>query len=367
MSNPSTRLLLRDLPFPARLVLAAFLISVGVGYFSALLQMHFQAASPGQPLPGTKEAGEIYHGKPVMSQLERLLVADEAKPFNGSGSMRSAFFGHSTGWKGAIPRRARQLKLDPKKKTDLLKAEKELRGEREGEIRALLDWIHAGMDRKYYEDDAYPLPATLKSHPLTAEFVEEAEGSKVVRIKSILDTRCMRCHTTGSTRGAAGQAPLENYEEVHAYGDVETAGTGMSLQKLAQTSHVHLLGFAMLYGMTGLIFSFTRFPCWMRLTLAPLPLIAQVVEIGVGWWGGRVYEPLALAIPVVGTVVAVGLLFQIIGSLFDLFGRVGQAVLLILLIGAVVGVGALKVYVMDPYLKAETQGAVLTTGEETPP
>src|SRR5205807_2603605 len=62
MNDPSHRFVLRDLPLDARLVLAAFLFSVGIGYFSALVQLHFQAASPGQILPGPKESGAIYHG-----------------------------------------------------------------------------------------------------------------------------------------------------------------------------------------------------------------------------------------------------------------------------------------------------------------
>src|SRR4051794_9420077 len=42
---------LSDFPLAARLVLAVFLISVGLGYFSALVNLHFQQASAGEGLP----------------------------------------------------------------------------------------------------------------------------------------------------------------------------------------------------------------------------------------------------------------------------------------------------------------------------
>jgi hypothetical protein len=357
-----SRPVLRDLPLDARLVVAAFLISVGIGYCSALAQLHFQAAGPGQLLPDAKKSGEIYHGRRAMSQLERLLVSDEGQPFNGSGSMRTAFTTRSAGWANAIQKRARQLKLDPKRKPDLLHAEKELRTEREGEILVLLDWLHNGLKPEPYTEDAYPLPAALASHPLTPTFVSEDEGVKKVQIKSLIETRCARCHGEGKG-GPAGQAPLDSYEEIQSYCAVETAGGGMSLTKLAQTTHVHLLGFAMLYGLTGLIFCFTSYPAVIRFVLAPLPLVAQVVEIAAGWWGGRAYEPLALAIPVFGGIIAVGLVLQIILSLFNLFGRSGKVVVFLLLIAGALGTGALTRYVIHPYLQEESRGASLQSPE----
>src|SRR5262245_40263233 len=49
------RTTLRDLPFAARATITVFLLAVGLGYFSALVQMHFKHASPGQMMPGIKE------------------------------------------------------------------------------------------------------------------------------------------------------------------------------------------------------------------------------------------------------------------------------------------------------------------------
>ena len=68
---PLPRTVLRDLPLSARLVLALFMISVGLGYFSALVQLHFQQAPAGKLLPGADEAKATYSSKPGVSQLER--------------------------------------------------------------------------------------------------------------------------------------------------------------------------------------------------------------------------------------------------------------------------------------------------------
>ena len=76
---------------PLRLIAATFLCSVGIGYVSAMVNLHFQEASPGNLLPGPDDVVRVYHGSKHPNQLLRLLEAPEGLPFNGSGSMRSAF------------------------------------------------------------------------------------------------------------------------------------------------------------------------------------------------------------------------------------------------------------------------------------
>src|ERR1700752_4089113 len=96
------RLTLRDLPLAARIVLAAFLLSVGLGYFSAMVQLHFQHASKGELMPTADDVVRHFHGeagqKPA-SKLQRLVEnTATGQPFNGSGSMVAAFFKKSETW-----------------------------------------------------------------------------------------------------------------------------------------------------------------------------------------------------------------------------------------------------------------------------
>src|SRR5947207_11488029 len=99
MGTTPERLTLRSLSLPTRLVLASFLIAVGLGYFSALVQLHFARASGGDLLPSPQDTISVFSGgKSQKSPLQRLLEADVSKPFNGGGTMRPAFTTLSAGW-----------------------------------------------------------------------------------------------------------------------------------------------------------------------------------------------------------------------------------------------------------------------------
>ena len=142
MNDPNdNRLLLRQLPVAPRLVMALFLLSAGLGYFSALVQLHFQGAAAGNHLPGPDETVATYHGHGGESQLERLLTSDESKPFNGSGSMRAAFTTRSGGWVRALKQKCKELNRDAKEPEALQQASAELCRERDGERKAVLAWI----------------------------------------------------------------------------------------------------------------------------------------------------------------------------------------------------------------------------------
>jgi hypothetical protein len=59
MDDPASRLVLRDLLLAARLTLAVFLTLVGVGYFSALINLHCRSASAGELLSVAAGAGHL--------------------------------------------------------------------------------------------------------------------------------------------------------------------------------------------------------------------------------------------------------------------------------------------------------------------
>jgi hypothetical protein len=133
----------------------------------------------------------------------------------------------------------------------------------------------------------------------------------------------------------------------------------MAVESLAQSTHVHMLGFSMLYGLTGLILAFSSYPGWVRLTVAPLALAAQVIDIAC-WWLARldgIGPYFALAVMATGGVVAASLFVQIVLSLFDLYGRSGKVVLLALFVAAGFGGYTLYTKVIEPQLAAERQAA----------
>jgi hypothetical protein len=373
-TSPSARWTLRDLPFAARLTLAVFLVSVGIGYFSALVQLHFQHAKPGSMMPTGDDTVEKFHGPtgaPPTSRIEQLLVRDENLPFNGSGQMVAAFTRRSEGWKKEVEKKTRALRKDRRggkpDEAELRKGEDALRAERETEKEALLAWLRDGASKADYDEDKFCLPTELAKLPIADEFKVPDADPPAVKIKSIIQSRCVSCHGKNAGRDAkAEEFPLERYEQIAKYAKVQTS-SAMALERLAQSTHVHLLGFSMLYGLTGLLLALTSYGAWIRVPLAPLALTAQVVDISF-WWLARLSPPLgpefARAIPVSGGVVAVALGLQIMLTLFDLFGRAGKAVLFILIVAAVCGGYGIKEQVIDKYLAGEKPPAAANAVEK---
>jgi hypothetical protein len=342
---------LRDLPLAARLVLSVFLLAVGGGYFSALVQLHFRLGGKGNPLPTPDDIVEHFSGVPhwwsgpppadanaaakepekPVCDLERLILAPQGMPKDRTGSMAFAFF-------------------SGKSLTD------EQRQERDGERKALCAWIHAPPEerKKAYEDDAFPLPDELVARQralpgaaITKKFVSDGQ----VKVKDIIDARCWKCH---QDEGQEGHARLVEYEDFEKYlvvpepvkrsdgSEGAPSARQVSVEALTQTTHLHLLSFAVLFTLTGLIFSFTSYWGWVRGLLAPLALVAQVADVGC-WWLARldgVGPYFAVAIIGTGTLVGLGLWLQIVLGLFDMYGWKGKVVVALLLVGVGAGLAA---------------------------
>ncbi len=366
---------LRKLPAAGKIVVATLLLSIGIGFTSAIVNLHFQSANAGQPLPGPEETVSEFHGSKQYSQMERLLISNETKPFNGTGSMKSAFTSKRAGGiKRAIKEKRiyltelaeEQLKDNPK---ELAKEKLRIANDPEvenlvyqdidGERIALLAWIKNGYKKEYYDNSqlqGYPLEGKLASLKISSSMVHITEdGSKrFANIEGIIESRCMRCHDSNAG-GSAANFPLNTYEEFVDY-CVPEKSSAKSLEKLALSSHVHLLGFAMLYGITGFCLAMTGFPNFLKVIIAPSALIIQVLEISC-WWFARMDAPMgpifASAIPVLGGLVALGLLSQILLSLWDMFEIGGRKFIILLLVVGAISAGIIGIKVVLPYLKEE--------------
>jgi mono/diheme cytochrome c family protein len=355
---------LRELPLATRLTLAVFLISVGIGYVSALVQLHFQHASPGELLPTPDDAVRVFNGhtgeKPK-SKIEQLLIEDfEGMKMTSQGQMTSAFFKRADDYKQAISDKAKALAkkqgVKPKAPAIMEAATAEVDAERHSERLAMIAWIREGASEADYNDDKFPLPDDVAKRPITEKYLVD-DGGKIVephavKIKTLFQERCATCHTDG---GEGQKFPLEKFADIKKYTIVKTA-SGMSMEKLAQSSHVHLLGFSILYGLTGLILSFSSYPRLLRVLLCPLPLAAQVVDISF-WWLARLPEPqgpmFARGIVISGAVVAVGLMLHIVLSLFNLFSKKAWMILILLFGFGAYSAHEAKVRVIDPYIAQE--------------
>jgi hypothetical protein len=354
------RTLLRELPLPTRLVLSCFLGAIGIGYVSALVQLHFNGgAKPGQYIPGPDEAVRTYFGpvgdKP-MSRLERLVLAPESEPFNGTGSMRRAFFDRSQGWSKET-KRIEAIADEKQRDAEMSK----LQAERSGEADAIAAWARVGGDEGAYQKDDFKLPEKDGGWTITKKYlVEEEEGKPAnparVKIKALINARCACCHSKDEEIGGrdknAEKYPLDECAKIQTYCVVKQS-SAMELNKLAQTTHVHLFGFAMMYCLTGLIFSFTSYWGWVRCIIAPAAVVMSVLEISIGWWVGRLDPCPAGATAAFGAITGGVLLVHIFGSLFDMYGKKGRLVLLVLVLAAAVGAAFLERQVVSPFIESE--------------
>jgi hypothetical protein len=346
------RFKLRDLNLPARLVLSLFLISVGLGYFSALVQLHLKHSSKvGEALPTPSDVVEIFAGlklhdpsaPPPTSKIEHLIIGDRLAEDISKENMAPAFFAKSKGWQAAIKGQT----LDTRT----------LEAEREGERQAMLLWVRSSPNEKRtgYEDDRFALPTEWKTRAISPVFLTDKHELK---IKSLVNARCQNCHVEQSPS-------LSNYAELESLvtapssdlidGKWVRSSRQVSIEGLTQSTHAHLLSFSMLFTLTGLVFAFTSYPGLLRGILGPIVLMAQVLDITC-WWMARVpnYGPyFAQAILVTGGIVGLGLALQIVLGLLNMYAWKGKAVVMLLLIMGGATVGFIAMNVVQPALDVE--------------
>jgi hypothetical protein len=341
------RITLGQLPLPAKLVVTGFLITVGIGYFSALVQMHFQHATKGHALPTPDDVSEKFSGlkKPdgtaQTAKLETILTGAPDGAFDKTNMVPAFFAKSGSGYDKECKERGKPT----------------VDADRSGERAAMLLWVNAAADvrKKAYEDDKFKLPAVW-SQPIT-------EDAKTVPIKTLIEVRCLKCHAGEKKPDLDEYAKLEPLATVPPVELVDgkwvRSSRQLSVEGLTQSTHAHLLSFAVLFSLTGLVFAFTSYPGLIRGFLGPLVLAAQVADVSC-WWLARlpgVGPTFALAIMGTGMVVGLGLLLQIILSLIDLYGWRGRLVLAGLFIAAAAGLGVVASEVIRPALEAEKAAA----------
>ena len=349
MSDPArVRFTIRQLPLPAKLVVTLFLISVGIGYFSAMVQIHMQHTNrDGSPMPTGADIIERFSGlkhpdpdaKPPQSKIELLISGEPHGVFN-TKNMAPAFYEKSgSAYQKAVDDEGKEV-VDAR---------------RHSEILALMAWCQADdlAKKQAWDADNFPTKVLDKE---SAYYNAEPEG---VAIKFLIEDRCGKCH-------AGQQQPsLATFAEVLPLATAPTtelidgqwirSSKQITVEGLTQSTHAHLLSFTMLFSLTGLVFAFTSYPTPMRAILGPLVLIAQLADISC-WWLARldvVGPTFALLIMGTGGAVGVGLAMQLVASLFDLYGPKGKTVMACIFFAGVAAFGTLVVTVIEPTLKAE--------------
>ncbi len=368
----TSRFTLRQLPLPAKLVVSTFLLAIGLGYTAAMVQLHMQDSKSGKPLPTVEDVILKYTGKrwctkddvprPIC-RIEQVITGDPTGDLLGK-NMAPAFFAKDGGEYEKL------LKADPEWKP-------QLDAQRQGEQTAIALWAQADAKTREnaYKTDRFLPPAEKAPNSITPTY-RHPDGA--IKVKSILDERCARCHYPG---GSKSEPRLDNFDEivklltVPAGTVVPESGGYVSIQKpmdikvLTQTTHTHLLSFAMLFSLTGLVFAFTSYPTIVRCVVGPIVVIALVADISL-WWLARLNEPygpyFAMCIIGTGGLAGLGLAAQITLSLFNMYAWKGKMALLGLFAVAGGLGGWVAVTVVKPGLDAK-QDPVVTEEPQTKP
>lgn len=361
---------LRDLPLPVKVVASVFLMAVGVGYGSAMVQLHMQDSKSGKPMPTVADVIRKYTGKvkfdpnnappPPVSRLEALVTSD-AIEISGK-SMAGAF---TTG-----DRAKGDLKFATAIKGKSADQVKQIEAERKGERAALALWIRAAdAERKAaYAADRFPLPAGQAPAALTSAL----KDGDALKIRSLIEARCVTCHSTG---GEKEDVPLDSYDELAKWMKVDAAAPvgawvkveePVSVTKLTQSTHAHLLSFAVLFSLTGLIFACSSYPTVLRVVLGPWVVLAVFADVSL-WWLARLSDEwgpyFAMGIIATGGAAGLGLAAQITLSLFNMYGPKGKLVLLLLFGTGAGGAGYVFVTKIEPELRAKQAAANVQPAE----
>jgi hypothetical protein len=355
---------LRDLPLPAKVVVSTFLMAVGIGYTSAMVQLHVKDSRSGKPMPTVEDVVRKYTGKkrydpnapPPVSKFVQLVSAPRAASWGANSSMAPAFFERDNGeWDDVTGNNPAEL---PR-----------LRNEREGEQAAAELWGRAQPEARKtaYEKNAFAVDPKDAPRAITPKF-KNADGT--VRVKDLIEARCTRCHRKG---GSYPGAPFQSYSEINKYltapearkpkegSEWVDAETPVSIESLTQSTHTHLLSFAVLFSLTGLIFAFSNYPTGLRCVLGPWVVIAVVADVSL-WWLARLCSEwgpyFAMGIIGTGGLAGAGLFGQIVLSLFNMYGTKGKLVIGGFLAAGAVVAGLVWVNQIDPALNKKPDDKV---------
>ncbi len=389
-ATSSDRKTVRDLPVSAKLVVTVFLIAVGIGYLWAMVQLHFKHGSGGEPLPtvadtvahfsgrewpledappapaeeeGKKEEAkkepEVEKGKEGAAKIKTIIekrclechakggekddvllaTYDDLSKYLKNGQLLKVLTGPRDKWSKNSMVQAFFEKSEESKKAwaERVAKEKGLEAEREAERLAVVAWIEKGAPEDAYKKDAFVLPNKDELKPLTKEF----RGGDLKWFEAPV------------VKKEGEVAPVPKPVNKRALAKKKQS----SVESLTQSTHAHLLTFAVLWGSIGFLFAFTPLPGGIRCLLSPLVVAAQVIDI-MCWWLARlngVGPYFALVIMGTGAIVGLGLMTQIVLILFTMWDKKGKVIILLLAALFMAGLGTAYVKVIKPQLDEEKQ------------
>ncbi|MCK6490259.1 MAG: hypothetical protein L6R48_18430 [Planctomycetes bacterium] len=145
----------------------------------------------------------------------------------------------------------------------------------------------------------------------------KSEATYEAEVRPILRRDCTSCHSPGSTMtDAMPGMPLTTYQEV-----LPLTQAGYSWVKMAKQAHVHLFGIGTFLALVTLIFAFTSFRPWLRITAISVTWTALLLDV-LCWWLTKYELGFAYVIVGAGAAMSGGAIAMSALALLDLWVRV---------------------------------------------
>ncbi|HEY2411404.1 MAG TPA: hypothetical protein VGI40_04145 [Pirellulaceae bacterium] len=263
--------------------------ATALGYGATLVMVYLSLTPPSSLVQNFRELDQaLFRFRELQpSLIERLLETPDG-PMNRGGTMRPAFTTQSDDWESAT-----QAKT-PEELDSLLE-------EREAERLAVLNWVRSGAPREAYERDENLPGGGRVDGTIAAEFMAMDQR---IRIRSIINARCVSCHREGGRNDRACWFPLDSYERIERYCRPERIAGPSSFWPI--TALISILPLTAISGLMTWWTSLTRGP---RIFLTILPVLAAILAIA-AWLGGSPNTVCLYFVLAGATLASMGLLLQ---------------------------------------------------------
>ncbi len=273
-----------ELPVAAKLTITAFVLLVAAGYLVASVKVYvWHSEADGVAGLSPDDLRAVFHGldKRVTKEVRSTLKSEMLREVLPGGGM------HNYLAKGGPPA-----------------------------IKCLTGWLEAGASQAEFIRPAIYEP----NGPSASQVIAE---------------RCVSCHRKGGDNedlvyaDPVGAGPRYELVAKVATPPVAPATTEVqsihieptSSRELLHVTHAHILAIPVFTLVMAAFFLMTGLHAWIKTVLAPLPLIATMVDVGC-WWLARSFEPAIHGIALAGAVFGLAFGLQIISVLGSTwFGR----------------------------------------------
>ncbi len=111
--------------------------------------------------------------------------------------------------------------------------------------------------------------------------------------------------------------------ETHEAGPQTVVLAPTNIKKLVHITHAHILAIPVFTLLVGVLFLMTGFSEKIKLILAPLPMLAVLLDIG-SWWLARFVEPFIYVIAASGALFGAAFALQILAILASMWLGIGD-------------------------------------------